>query len=286
MSPTAPHCAASTLTAAVVHGPPRPARVVAATRGALYLLVRGSRTPLALLAPDAVRVPAAVVLPAAAGDRPFAGLGPGRAGRVGGGRIAVGPLCLTAGVSWAPPRAQDTPPGRALDVLAALPPPRPLPPGVRAAAAQTVRALAYAHPGAVRRSAARLLGLGPGLTPSGDDFLCGLLLAAHLAPYAPPWLGPLAALAARAEGSTPLVSAALLRHAATGHCVPQAAALLRAAATGTGLVGPLAALLAVGHSSGGDLLQGLCAGARVLSAGTRVPCATGLPGVSPKALTP
>ncbi|MDI3387677.1 hypothetical protein QIS99_15930, partial [Streptomyces sp. B-S-A8] len=115
MSPAALCGAASTLTAADVLGPPRPARVVAATRGALYLLVRGSAAPLALVAYDAVRVPSAVVLPRCAGllagtgpsTGPFAGLAVGRGGRVGGGRIAVGALRLTAGV-WggpAPPPA-------------------------------------------------------------------------------------------------------------------------------------------------------------------------------------
>ncbi|MDI3404974.1 DUF2877 domain-containing protein [Streptomyces cavernicola] len=265
MSPAAPHCAASSLAAADVLGPPRPARVVAATRGALYLLVRGSSAPLALVAYDAVRVPAAVVLPAGAGAEPFAGLGVGRSGRVGGGRLAVGPLCLTAEVSWAPPRAQDTPPGPALAALARLAPPRPLPAEVRPAAARTARALAGAPAHVLREAATALLGLGPGLTPSGDDFLCGLLLAAHAAPQPPSWAAELTALAARASSYTSLVSAALLRHAADGHCIDQAARVLRAAATGADLAPPLNALLAVGHSSGGDLLQGLCTGARAIS---------------------
>ncbi|MFM9370721.1 DUF2877 domain-containing protein [Streptomyces sp. Da 82-17] len=271
----------STLAAAVVLGPPRPVRVVAATRGALYLLVRGSRAPFALVAADAVRVPAAVVLPPGAGAEPFAGLAVDRYGRVGGGRIAVGPLRLTAGVSWAPPRAQDTPRGpAALAALARLPPPRALPPEVRTPAAALTRALAACTPAsgelppaaresAVRAAAYRLLGLGPGLTPSGDDFLCGLLLAAHVAPAPPPWLAPLARLARDAEGRTSLVSASLLRHAADGHCVAQAARVLRAAGAGDDLAPPLNALLAVGHSSGGDLLHGMCAGARVL---TGQPC--------------
>ncbi|NEB75496.1 hypothetical protein G3I40_09695, partial [Streptomyces sp. SID14478] len=74
MSPAALSCSVSTLARDALEGPPRPARVVAATRQALYLLPYGSRTPLALVVPAAVRVPAAVVLPAATGERPFAGL--------------------------------------------------------------------------------------------------------------------------------------------------------------------------------------------------------------------
>lgn len=91
-------------------GPRRPARGIAVARQALYLLPHGQRDPLALVVPGAVRVAAAVVLPGAAGDRPFHGLTPGRTGRVGAGRIAIGSLCLTAGEFWARPRAQDTPP--------------------------------------------------------------------------------------------------------------------------------------------------------------------------------
>ncbi|MFE9311980.1 DUF2877 domain-containing protein [Streptomyces sp. NPDC006706] len=122
-----------------------------------------------------------------------------------------------------------------------------------------------AHGGtAARRCAARaLLGLGPGATPSGDDFLCGLLLAAQVQRRPPDWLVALAHIAAEADRLTPPVSAALLRQAAEGLCIPQVAALLRAAATGGDPSGPVTALLAVGHSSGCDLLHGLCAGARL-----------------------
>ncbi|MFE7236181.1 DUF2877 domain-containing protein [Streptomyces sp. NPDC057596] len=128
------------------------------------------------------------------------------------------------------------------------------------------RSRAHARHGgtAARRRAARaLLGLGPGATPSGDDFLCGLLLAAQVQPRPPDWLAALAHIAAEADSLTPPVSEALLRHAAEGLCIPQVAVLLRAAATGGDPSGPVTALLTVGHSSGCDLLHGLCAGARL-----------------------
>lgn len=265
MSPAALPCTVSALARDDLTGPPRPARVLAVARQALYLLPHGARTPLALVVPAAVRVPGAVVLPRAAGERPFAGLAPGGAGRVGGGRIAVGPLCLTAGGFWAPPRAQDTPPGPALDRLAAIRPPRPLPAEVKPGAAALVHALAHGTQADRRRTALGVLGLGPGATPSGDDLLCGLLLAAHLTARPPAWLPALAAVVHRAQDRTPPVSAALLRHALDGYCVPQAARLLRAAADGADLAAPVAALLTVGHSSGSDLLHGLCAGARVIA---------------------
>ncbi|MFI5661320.1 DUF2877 domain-containing protein [Streptomyces sp. NPDC051684] len=115
------------------------------------------------------------------------------------------------------------------------------------------------------------MGLGPGATPSGDDFLCGLLLAARLRPRPPGWLPTLAAVVLRAGTRTPPVSAALLRHAADGHCVPQVAAVLHAASAGADLAAPVADLLVVGHSSGSDLLHGLCAGARLCQRPSRRP---------------
>ncbi|MEB8337280.1 hypothetical protein, partial [Streptomyces endophyticus] len=105
MSPAQLLCTVSTLARTLLAGPPRPARVIAVARQALYLLPYGGDTPLAVIAPKAVRVPTAVVLPRAAGERPFDGVAVGGAGRVGGGRVAVGHLSLAAGEFWAPPRA-------------------------------------------------------------------------------------------------------------------------------------------------------------------------------------
>ncbi|NGO75395.1 DUF2877 domain-containing protein, partial [Streptomyces sp. YC504] len=120
------------------------------------------------------------------------------------------------------------------------------------------------HP--LRAPALALLGRGPGLTPSGDDYLCGLLLAANAASVTPSWKASLADALIEAHEHTTLVSASLLAHAATGHCIPQVHDLLSATAASDEVPpGPLAALLAVGHSSGSDLLHGLCAGARLLT---------------------
>ncbi|MFI6939014.1 DUF2877 domain-containing protein [Streptomyces sp. NPDC050418] len=221
------------------------------------------------MAHTGIRVPAAVVLTAAAGERPFAGITPGAVAHIGGGRVELGPLRLAAGVSWAPPRVQATPVAEApaalaaptpLTALARFTPPRELP----AAVAPLAAGIDGHNVGAVGME---LLGRGPGLTPSGDDFLCGLLLAANTALPRPRWFPALVALIALAPSRTTLVSASLLAHAAAGHCIPQVAELLRAtAADGAVPVRELSALLAVGHSSGADLLHGLCAGARLLTA--------------------
>ncbi|MFB7738858.1 hypothetical protein ACFC08_31615 [Streptomyces sp. NPDC056112] len=155
MSPTSLPGLVSELARDVLAGPARPARVIAVARQALYLHPHGQRDPLALVVPGAVRVPAAVVLPRAAGDRPFHGLIPGRTGRVGAGRIAIGSLRLTTGEFWAPPRAQDTPPGPVLDRLATLRPPRPLPTELRPVARALVRMLAHGGTAAPRPGGAR-----------------------------------------------------------------------------------------------------------------------------------
>lgn len=263
MSPARLPCTVSTLARDVLAGPPRPARVLAVARQALYLLPYGGDTPLAVITPGAVRVPTAVVLPRAAGDRPFDGTAVGDAGRVGGGHLAVGGVSLIVRDTWQPPRAQDTPPGPTLERLSALRPPRPMASEIRSAATALVHALTHGGRDDQHQASDALLGLGPGATPSGDDYLCGLLLVARLPQRSPQWLPVLLDTAQRAAPRTAPVSAALLRHAADGHCVPQVAAVLNAAATGADLLAPVADLLAVGHTSGSDLLHGLCAGARI-----------------------
>ncbi len=64
-----------------------------------------------------------------------------------------------------------------------------------------------------------LLGLGPGLTPAGDDVLVGRLLARHAGVVADPW--PTLAvdrLLASAKNRTNRLSLAFLRAAAVGEC--------------------------------------------------------------------
>ncbi|SDK23641.1 DUF2877 domain-containing protein [Streptomyces indicus] len=292
MSPAAHPCAPSTLVEPLILGPRRWARVVGVAGQAVYLLPYESElahadghphaaiptapagnppsrpTPFALVAHTGVRVPAAVVLGAGAGERPFAALGSGTVARIGGGRVELGPLRLTAGVSWAPPRVQATPAAEALRVLAHLTPPRELTPDIAPLAARLTERARQDVSGSDRTlydAAGALLGRGPGLTPSGDDILCGLLLAANSTLPRPRWFPALLTATALAHRRTTLVSASLLTHAAAGHCIPEVAALLHAAASSGEIpTTHLAALLSVGHTSGSDLLHGLCAGARLL----------------------
>ena len=100
--------------------------------------------------------------------------------------------------------------------------------------------------------AERLIGLGPGLTPSGDDYFGGVLVALHALERAPQadslwrWLEP------RLAGRTGAISGAHLAAAATG----QAHEALHAVLAGSS---DLAELDAVGHCSGWDSLAGALA---------------------------
>jgi hypothetical protein len=106
-----------------------------------------------------------------------------------------------------------------------------------------------------------LVGSGPGLTPSGDDVLCGLLLALRLRGRLGPAERVWAAVAPRLTSTTSL-SAALLAEARDGYAVPPVVELAAALVAGdaSGLEDATARTLAVGHSSGSDLLAGFTAG--------------------------
>jgi hypothetical protein len=134
-----------------------------------------------------------------------------------------------------------------------------------------------------------LVGAGRGLTPSGDDVLCGVLLtlAAVDDEQARQALAAIrASLAAHVQSTTSL-SAALLVAAATGYAVPDVVRLVTLAvaagsggrqeadgpaapATGRPSVPPpdpaavLDRVLAIGHSSGSDLVSGVGGALRAL----------------------
>jgi hypothetical protein len=104
----------------------------------------------------------------------------------------------------------------------------------------------------------RLVGSGPGLTPSGDDVLAGALVTARAT--GDPRLATWSAATRRAlrRRTTTFVSRALLHDALAGWCVPELARLLVALARHPADLGAAAAALrAVGHSSGQSLLDGV-----------------------------
>lgn len=97
-----------------------------------------------------------------------------------------------------------------------------------------------------------LIGLGPGLTPSGDDYLGGMLIALRLGGRAMQADGLWRWLEPRLEGRTSTLSAAHLAAAAAG----EAHEALHAVLNGTS---SLEALDAVGHTSGWDAFAGAAA---------------------------
>lgn len=116
---------------------------------------------------------------------------------------------------------------------------------------------------ALLQAAPRMLGLGPGLTPSGDDLLGGILFGLHHAPRRA-WSAPLRALrrelrAAARAGATNPISAALLGDLMRGSGYRALHELLAALHSGddTATDAAVAALLQLGASSGADLLSGL-----------------------------
>ena len=99
---------------------------------------------------------------------------------------------------------------------------------------------------------AALVGRGDGLTPYGDDVLCGWLAAHRAAGIATPEVD--AAVRAALDRTT-LLSATLLDCAMHGEVIPEFAAWL--ASLGTADEEARAAALArVGHTSGRGLLEG------------------------------
>jgi hypothetical protein len=108
-----------------------------------------------------------------------------------------------------------------------------------------------------------LLGLGPGLTPSGDDVLVGLFAVLHL-PGSPcqGWLQGGRAVLAGAADATTAISLAALNAAAQGRVRACIVHLLHEVLHGGGasLQAAQARVLAIGATSGTDMAAGLACG--------------------------
>ena len=264
---------ASTGVAELLRGPLRQGTVLLSAPSALYVSVPTPSGPevVGVLTSDAARLPLGCVLFRPSNGRPLVSAPSGAPAQVGGGRLVVGDLTVSA-AAWWDPRPK-------------LPTARPalLPEGVRELRAALygdgVPHSAFVLPGlpggpsgplaalrgAVRRAdldaalrtATRLIGEGPGLTPVGDDVLAGttagLVLLGH--PAAERFGVGVTGLAA---GRTTELSRALLRHAAAGRVTGEYAAVLRAMVGDGPLVPAIRALLSSGASSGRALALGLC----------------------------
>lgn len=137
--------------------------------------------------------------------------------------------------------------------LMAIPPARERLAALRRAIVRTDRAAAAV-------AARALVGLGPGLTPSGDDALAGI--EAALGALGHPAAGFLATALDDVTERTTAVSAALLRHAARGEFSERIHRLLAALLDGddAGLPMAIEGAVAWGATSGRDCLIGVLSG--------------------------
>lgn len=131
----------------------------------------------------------------------------------------------------------------------------------RPAAEQLVAGLSRRDDRLAVAGAQSLAGLGGGLTPAGDDFIVGVLLAAWAGLYGPgaEYLSP--ALVAAAAPRTTTLSGAYLRAAAVGECTAHWHTLFAAQQHGDHRAAREAvqALVSIGHTSGADALAGFSA---------------------------
>jgi uncharacterized protein DUF2877 len=101
-----------------------------------------------------------------------------------------------------------------------------------------------------------LLGLGPGLTPSGDDLLCGALVALHAIGRTDAGRDLDAAIARSAPSATSRLSMSFLRAAAEGQGYAALHTMIVALLENRTFARELEALARIGHTSGWDALAG------------------------------
>ncbi|MCW2579512.1 MAG: hypothetical protein JWR82_1113 [Blastococcus sp.] len=281
---TAVPASASTGIAELLRGPVRSARVLMSVPAAVYLHVptdRGSDV-VGVLTSDAARLPLGCMLFRPSNGRPLVAVPVGAPAEVGGGRIVVGDLVVSAAAWWEPrPKLPSVRPallpegvrqlrnalyGEGVPHSAFTLPGLPIGPGGPLAALRG--AVRRADLEAALRTATRLIGLGPGLTPAGDDVMAGtiagLVLLGH--PSADRFAAGVYALAA---GRTTELSRALLRHAACGRVSGEFAAVLHALVGERPLAPAVARLLATGATSGRAMTLGLCTAIDLVERTTR-----------------
>lgn len=244
---TAVAAAATRWAGSLLDGPVREARVVHAGADAIYLDHAGAC--VGVLGRDAVAVPCGL-------QTSLATLPPltrhADVAAVGDGRVALGPLDVRLGrtVDASVPRVRVS-----REARRALGPAcgERLRPVRSELPSDALQALCAADPAAVPQ----LLGRGSGLTPVGDDVLCGWLATREATG------DNVAAVAhtvdALAQASTTLLSATLLGRAAAGEVIPAFRRLLLALGTADddpALDAEVETLLATGHTSGAGMLLG------------------------------
>lgn len=231
-----------------VAGPRRVATVLHAGRSAIYLDLDGSC--LAVLAADAVRVPCGVrtsmpALPhAVPGDEVVVHDGsielPGCEVMLTKLLDTTAPVLTSASVAWGAERLDRCVSPRLADARHTMPD-------------HALSRLAAGDPDSV----GALLGLGPGLTPLGDDVLCGWLATA-VAHRHPALDDVRSTVLLEAPRRTTTLSATLLDCASRGEGVPEFHGLLSAVAIqdAAAVEQSVDLLLGIGETSGAGLLLG------------------------------
>ena len=240
---------------------PAAAAVLASFPAAVYVRL-DSGPVLALVTSDGLRLPCALVVAATRAQEPFGAAV--RTAAVADGALVLDGVRYRAVRTWTP---RERTAGRlqpaAVRELGALLGPAPhtgeVAGRLRAGTARLAAALRTGD--GLAGAAEALVGLGPGLTPAGDDVLAGALVtSAQLAHPLP----ALATRVARRAGATTALSADLLRHAGAGRAATPVLGLLDAL-VGARPVGPaLTDLLAVGSTSGHDTATGVLLAAQGL----------------------
>ena len=227
---------------------------------------------------DGTRLPNALMLACPSTDRPFARHRWGQRAAITPAGLMVG--CVTyRPVRWWTPRHLrgswdvELLPRNAAALAERLDLVPPLSADVAVPAAELAAALADGDAGRLRQAGDRLLGLGGGSTPAGDDLLAGVLVVVAQLGRALPaerlrhLFGRLGEhLVAAGPGRTTALSASLLRHAAAGRAADPVVGVVEALAGRQALDPALDALLRLGSTSGADTARGLLLGARSLLA--------------------
>jgi hypothetical protein len=281
----------SPLVAGAVSGTPRRCRVLGAFPTCLYLDLGAHERVLAVLTTDAVPLPIGLHL-AVGADEPTWAVEPGQDVVVGAGRVQLPRADVVAARIRRPDRVRPVAWRASGSGLAALLASDRARDDVLAELAHDLVADTLA--GRPADAGVRgLIGAGRGLTPSGDDVLCGVLLtlAAIDDPTARAALSAIRSSVGACLKATTSLSAALLVAAGAGYAVPDVVRLVSlAVATGSSdrpqpsepapprapsatvlSLDPSAVLdrvldrvLAIGHSSGRDLVSGLAGAIRAL----------------------
>lgn len=259
----------------LLRGARRPGRVLASLPHAIYLeftdAVPEPRV-IVVSAPDAMRLPNAII------TGPWEGRPPHEAVPAecwaGGSRVMAGGLDIRI-VRWWDPAPVFGPLSRArLDhrsgVLAMLRADAERSPGLGGhdGPGQLAACCAKGDLAGAVEAAERLVGLGPGLVPSGDSMVAGVLLALRLlggaisggtrAVWLANWLS--ASVTADAALRTTPLAASLLHCAANGQAAAEVSAVLLGMAGQEPLEPAASRLLAA--AQGADLAWGLVAGCR------------------------